>query len=70
MLNGNAVADTGFSQGMGVNTPGRGPEHTILPNSPKDCMKLKEFRRLGGGGGRGSPRPLDPPLECNRKCLC
>ena len=31
-----------------------GRDHTILPNSPKNCMKLKEF---GCPGGRASPRP-------------
>ena len=28
---------------------GGGREHTFLPNSPKNCMKLKEFGRRGGG---------------------
>ena len=30
-------------------------QHTILPNFPKNCMKLKEFRPGGA--------PLDAPLE-------
>ena len=39
---------------------GRGCRHTILPNFPKNCMKLKEF---GPTGGRMSLTfPLDPPL--------
>ena len=39
---------------------GGGRQHTILPNFPKNCMKLKEF------GPRGGARPkfyyVDPPL--------
>ena len=31
---------------------GRG-QHTILPNFPKNCMKLKEFGPLGKGGREG-----------------
>ena len=33
-----AVADPGFPQGEGANSP----------NFPKNCMKLKEFGLLGG----------------------
>ena len=44
------VADPGFSQWGGANSPG-GRQHTILPNFPKNCMKLKEF---GPQGGRAS----------------
>ena len=48
-----AVAAPGFPPGGGLNPPGVGwgREHKILPNSPKNCMKLKEFGRPGGGGG-------------------
>ena len=53
-----SVTDPGFPQGGGVNPPRGGCEHTILPNSPKNCMKLKEFGRRGGG--RAS---LTPPLR-------
>ena len=35
-----------------------GRQHTILPNFPKNCMKLKEFGPPGGGA-----RPLRPPLD-------
>ena len=50
------MADPGFSIGGGVNPP-RG---VILQNSPKNCMKLKEF---GCPGGRASlTPPLDPPM--------
>ena len=45
-----AVADLGFPRGWGANSPG-GRQHTILPNFPKNCMKLKEF---GPPGGRSS----------------
>ena len=41
-----AVADPGFPRGAGVNFPG-GRQHTILPNFPKNCMKLKEFGPRG-----------------------
>ena len=40
------VADPGFPRGGGANTPG-GRQHTILPNFPKNCMKLKEFGPRG-----------------------
>ena len=56
------MTDPGFPQGGGVNPPRGGREHAILPNSPKNCMKLKEFGRRGGGV-RPSRPPLDPPLE-------
>ena len=48
------VADPGFPRGGGANSKG-GRQHTILPNFPKNCMKLKEF---GPGGGA---RPSRPP---------
>ena len=39
----------------------RGRQHTILPNFPKNCMKLKEF---GPPGGCASlVPPLGPPLH-------
>ena len=59
------VTDPGFPQGGGrePSKGGGGREHTILPNSPKNCMKLKEFGRRGGGGVRPSRPPLDPPLH-------
>ena len=47
----NSVADPGFPRGGGANSPGGGRQHTILPNFPINCMKLKEF---GPGGGRAS----------------
>ena len=57
---GKAVVDPGFPRGGGANSWG-GRQHTILPNFPKNCMKLKEF---GPPGGRMSlAPPLDPPLE-------
>ena len=51
-------ADPGFPVGGGVNPPG-GHQHTILPNFPKNCMKLRNFWATGGGG---CPPPLDLPL--------
>ena len=49
----------------GAPTPRGGRQNTILPNFPKNCMKLKEF---GPPGGRAPP--LDPPLDgvLNTKC--
>ena len=40
-----SVADPGFPRGGGTNP--KGGQHTILPNFPKNCIKLKEFG-LGG----------------------
>ena len=57
----NSVADPGFHQGGGANSPGGWRQHTILPNFPKNCMKLKEF---GPQGARvPCAPPLDPPLQ-------
>ena len=55
------VADLGFPRGGGANSLG-GHQHTILPNFPKNCMKLKEF---GPPGGRARPKfyYVDPPLR-------
>ena len=45
------VTDPGFPRGGGANSPGGGGrQHTILPNFPKNCMKLKEFGPRGEGG--------------------
>ena len=46
-----------ISPRRGRQLPG-GRQHTILPNFPKNCMKLKEF------GPRGRPKfyYVDPPL--------
>ena len=42
-----------------------GRQHMILPNFPKNCMKLKEFGPPGGGGGGARPKFYyeDPPLH-------
>ena len=55
-----AVADPGFPRGGGANSPG-GRQHTILPNFPKNCMKLKEFGPPGEGA-RPKFYYVDPPL--------
>ena len=39
-----------------------GCQHTILPNFPKNCMKLKEFGPPGGGA-RPKFYYVDPPLH-------
>ena len=57
-----AVADLGFPQGGGANSPG-GRQHTILPIFPENCMKLKEFGPPGGGAARPKFYYVDPPLE-------
>ena len=41
------MADPGFPRGEGANPP-VGCQDTILPNFPKNCMKLKEFGPEGG----------------------
>ena len=45
----------------GRQLPGGGRQHTILPNFPKNCMKLKEFGPPGGGHASLAPS-TDPPL--------
>ena len=49
------VVDPGFPRNGGANSPGRERQHTVLPNFPQNCMKLKEFGPL-----------LDPPLRAYR----
>ena len=40
-------ADPGFPVGGGANTWGGGCHHTILPNFPKNCMKVKKIWAMG-----------------------
>ena len=54
-------ADPGFPRGGGANPPGK-PQHTILPNFTKNCMKLKEFGLPEGGGHASLVPPWDPPM--------
>ena len=42
-------ADPGFSVG-GVPTLRGGRQHTILSKFPKNCIKLRKFWAVGGGG--------------------
>ena len=51
-----------ISPRRGRQLPG-GRQHKILPNFPKNCMKLKEFGPREGGSARPSRPPLDPPLK-------
>ena len=44
-----------------------GCQHTILPNVPQKCMKLKEFGP-GGGGARPKFYYVDLPLLHNSSC--
>ena len=66
MLNLNAlsVADLGFPRGGGANSPGGGA-NMILPNFPKNCMKLKEFGPPGGGGGASKILLCRSATGCN-----
>ena len=48
----------------GTNSPG-GCQQTMLPNFPKNCMKLKEFGPPGGHTSLTSP--LGPPLPLGFK---
>ena len=65
------VADPGFPRGGCANPRGRG-QHTILPNFPKKCMKLKEFG-LGGGPAflvylpRSANAVADPGLRTDNR---
>ena len=46
--------------------PGRGGgrrQHTILPNFPKNCMKLKEFGRGERGWGAHPSHPLRSAIK-------
>ena len=53
-----------ISPRRGRQLPGGGRQHTILPNFPKNCMKLKEFGPPGGGA-RPKFYYVDPPLQCS-----
>ena len=58
------MADPEFPRGGGASPSGRGGRpHMILPNFPKNCMKLKEFLPPGEGVRVPSALPLDPPLD-------
>ena len=50
------VANSGFPRVGGANPQG------ILPNFPKNCMKLKEFGPRGGRGVTSLAPHLDPPI--------
>ena len=60
-------ADPGFPIGVGANPSVEGGrQHTILPNFPKNCMKLKKFWSIGGRAGcspHPPPHTLDPKLK-------
>ena len=48
--------DPGFSIGGGANPPRRGRQPMILPNFPKNCMKLRKFWTVGGDAGSAPHR--------------
>ena len=58
-----AGADPGFPVGGGADPQGSGRQHTILSNFPKNCMKLRKFWAVGGGGREPGASPLNPPLR-------
>ena len=35
----------------------------ILPNFPKNCMKLRKFSAIAGVGGGGWAPPVDPSMK-------
>ena len=53
----NTGADPGFPVGGGANPRGGGGrQHMILLNFAKNCMKLRIFWTVGGGGGGAHPK--------------
>ena len=57
-----AGVDPGFSVGGSANPPGRGCQPMILPNFPKNCMKLRKFWTMGGRAG-GAPLRSDTDMQ-------
>ena len=55
-------ADPGFPVGGGASPPGGGRQHTNLPNLSKNCIKLRKFWSMGGGG-HAPGAPLGSPLH-------
>ena len=53
-------ADPGFPVG-GAPTLEGGEQYMVLPNFPKNCMKLRTFWAVGGE--RAEDAPLDPTLQ-------
>ena len=49
------VADPGFPLGGGANSGWGRRQHTILPNFPQNCIKLKEFGPPQRGGVPRAP---------------
>ena len=72
MNNPNGISIVHFGSGSRI-SPRRGRQlsrggrqHTILPNFPENCMKLKEFGP--GGGARPKFYYVDPPLHDLLQC--
>ena len=53
--------DSGFPIEEGINPPGKGHQHTNLPDFPKNCVKLRKIWSVGRAHGRVAP--LDLPLK-------
>ena len=47
--------DPGFPAGGGTNPRGVGCQYAILPNFPKNCMKMRKFWAVGGRAPRAPP---------------
>ena len=58
-LSDQAGTDPGFPVGGDANPSGGRRQHTILPDFPKNCMKLRKFWLGGTRRGR-----VDPPRPC------
>ena len=56
-----SVVDPGFPRGGGANPQSGGANLLFGQNSPKNCIKMKDF---GPGQGHASLAfPLDPPMH-------
>ena len=58
--------DPGFPVGGGVNVPGWRHQHTNFPDFPKNCIKLRKFWSMGGGGGVACCSRFNKPSRCGR----
>ena len=64
------VADPGIPRGGVANSwGGGGRQHTILPNFPKNCMKLKEFGPLRHATADGGVPTYHLPDNLPENCM-
>ena len=59
---------TGADPGGGANRS-QGRQHTKLPNFPKNCMKLRKFRVVGGAHAPVLPLNLPMMIEASLSML-